>query len=150
MIRQAAPQTEMEQDTIKQKNNTSSKALRSVTDQLVTEKNDWAWSETFDVTVPTPLPFGSVSEIDGTIISIHDDLKREVTFYNAALEAVLLAKTKCEVASIPFSRPDDFFAEMVKTDGMYSQLRREFRFIAVISYFALFLIQNIWHGSKID
>ena len=50
-------------------------------------------------------------------LGIHDDLQREVAFYDVALEAVLEAKVLCHKAGIPFTRPDDFFAEMVKTDG---------------------------------
>ena len=51
------------------------------------------------------------------VVDIHDDLKREVAFYDTALEAVHLARGECERAGIPFTRPDDFFAEMIKTDG---------------------------------
>ncbi len=94
------------------------------------------WEETFAIVPPTPLPFGqadtaggkkrkrdSVDEEDGdeedTVIDIHDDLKREVAFHDCALEAVHLARAKCVKAGIPFTRPEDFFAEMVKTDGAF-------------------------------
>ena len=101
---------EDEAPTVEQKNTISSKALRVVTKELQARKSGWDWAETFDVVPETPLPFGKET-------SVHDDLKREVAFYDVALEAVRVAKKKCEVAQIPFSRPDDFFAEMVKTDG---------------------------------
>jgi len=95
------------------------KALQVVTTALVAETKDWPWAETFQVVPTTPLPFGAAAGDDNneTAVSIHDDLKREVAFYDCALEAVLEAKEKCQQAGIPFSRPDDFFAEMVKTDG---------------------------------
>lgn len=87
-----------------------------VTDELAAEKKGWSWSETFTITPATPLPFGSIAE-DGTKVDIHDDLKREVTFYEIALEAARAGRLECKKANIPFSRPDDFFVEMVKTDG---------------------------------
>jgi rRNA-processing protein EBP2 len=97
--------------------NVSTKAMRFVTDSLQAEKRGWPWAETFDIIVPTPLPFGD-DELADNQISVHDDLKREVAFYDIALTAVLDAKKKCLEAGIPFTRPDDFFAEMVKSDGM--------------------------------
>lgn len=143
---QAAPQPESEPITINQKNNTSSKALRSVTDNRRAEKKEWPWAETFYVTVPTQLPFGAVSSDSADIVSIHDDLKREVAFYNTTLEGVILAKAKCAVASIPFSRPDDFFAEMVKTDGKYQWMLKKSEYFANFLMLFTLTLQNIWHG----
>lgn len=91
----------------------SAKALAVVTEEVAASKKAWPWAETFDIVSATPLPFGH----DETSVNIHDDLKREVAFYDMALEAVQEARTKCQQAKIPFARPEDFFAEMVKTDG---------------------------------
>jgi rRNA-processing protein EBP2 len=102
--------------------NNSIKALKSITAQLVHQKARLPWPEKFDVVPPNPLPFGQVSE-DGLVIDVHDDLKREVAFYNLALEAVYEARQKCEDCNIPFSRPDDFFAEMVKTDDHMAKVK---------------------------
>jgi rRNA-processing protein EBP2 len=111
-------------------NETRAKALQVVTASLLAEKKNWDWSETFDIVPPTPLPFNkevvkATSGVSATVatttvnpLGIHDDLQREVAFYDVALEAVLEAKILCHKAGIPFTRPDDFFAEMVKTDGM--------------------------------
>lgn len=104
---------EMSDASVETKNGRSSKALRVVTKDLVAKKAGWDWAETFDVVPSMELPFADKE------VSIHDDLKREVAFYDMALEAVRMAKKNCEAASIPFSRPDDFFAEMVKTDGTF-------------------------------
>jgi hypothetical protein len=103
-------------DLIEKKNQVNSKALHIVTDELVAEKQGWSWAERFAVVPATPLPFGTFAE-DGTPILIHDDLKREVSFYDLALEAVQQSRQECEQVGIPFARPDDFFVEMVKTDG---------------------------------
>ena len=145
-VEEAAPHPESEPITINQKNNTSSKALRSVTDNIRAEKKEWPWAETFYVTVPTPLPFGAVSSDSADIVSIHDDLKREVAFYNTTLEGVVLAKAKCAVASIPFSRPDDFFAEMVKTDGKYQWMQKKYEYLVNFLMLFTLTLQNIWHG----
>jgi rRNA-processing protein EBP2 len=95
----------------------NSKALTVVTEELKSAKAGMPWGETFAVVPPTPLPFGENGDPESNPLDIHDDLKREVAFYNLALEAAKEAREKCKEANIPFSRPEDFFAEMVKTDG---------------------------------
>ena len=93
---------------------TNDKALLAKAEELASHYgNHMPWVETFDVTPETTLPFNDkYNKLD-----IHDDLKREVAFYNLALEAVQDAKGRCKAAKVPFTRPDDFFAEMIKTDG---------------------------------
>jgi len=98
------------------------KGLRSVTANLMADKARLPWSETFDIIPSTPLPFGREGD-DGQVISVHDDLKREVAFYNMALEAVHDGRNKCADCNIPFSRPEDFFAEMVKTDDHMAMVK---------------------------
>ena len=93
------------------------KALRVVGDELSAAHSAMPWSETFTVVPSNPLPFGGV---DGSALDVHDDLKREVAFYNTAMEGVIEARALCERSGIAFRRPDDFFAEMVKTDGTLS------------------------------
>ena len=97
---------------------TNPKALDSVTEEQEAKKYGMAWAETFDVIPKSSLPFGANGD-DGNPLDVHDDLKREVAFYNLALEAVHIARDNCKEANIPFTRPVDFFAEMVKTDGTY-------------------------------
>lgn len=101
---------------MQQRNASSSKALLLVTQEIQDEKKGMPWAEIFAVTPSTSLPFGEADE-DGEKINIHDDLKREVIFHDVALEAALKARDLCREANIPFTRPDDFYAEMVKTDG---------------------------------
>ena len=95
----------------------NSKALIAKVNELVAEKKDFSWVETFDIVSSTPLPFGQKDAETGVKIDIQDDVKREVAFYNMALEAVEDARMKCKESNVPFTRPDDFFAEMVKSDG---------------------------------
>ena len=111
---------EEEDDKIRQmkvNNQNNSKALKVVTAELVASHAHLPWAETFDVIPATPLPFSDNGDPESNPLDVHDDLKREVAFYNSALEAVHMARSQCKKAGIPFSRPDDFFAEMVKTDG---------------------------------
>lgn len=89
----------------------SNKALAAVLDEMTAAKKSMPWAETFDVIPAEPLPFVA------NPLDVHDDLKREVAFYNLALEAVKEARDNCNHEGVPFSRPEDFFAEMVKTDG---------------------------------
>jgi rRNA-processing protein EBP2 len=91
------------------------KALKAVYEELCTKKRGMAWSESFVVLAERPLPFGGDGA--GSPLDVHDDLKRELAFYNMALDAVSEARMACQQVGIPFPRPDDFFAEMVKTDG---------------------------------
>mmetsp|Transcript_27308 Transcript_27308/g.40018 ORF Transcript_27308/g.40018 Transcript_27308/m.40018 type:complete len:473 (+) Transcript_27308:144-1562(+) len=98
------------------------------------------WPETFTVVPPTPLPFGSLNDDDvggkkrkrseesdeddeEEYVDVHDDLKREVAFYDNAMEAVRMARSHCENAGIPFTRPEDFFAEMIKTDDHMAKIK---------------------------
>lgn len=94
----------------------SNKALVAVLEEMTSARRGMPWAETFDIMPADPLPFGGISK-QGSPLDIHDDLKREVAFYNIALESVKEARKRCNDAGIPFSRPEDFFAEMVKTDG---------------------------------
>lgn len=96
-------------------NHANSKALSVVTSELRAARAHMPWAESFAVIPETPLPFGTSST--ETALDIHDDLKREVAFYNSSLQAVQEGRKLCQAAKVPFTRPDDFFAEMVKTDG---------------------------------
>eukprot|EP00339_Tiarina_fusa_P014013 CAMPEP_0117020064 /NCGR_PEP_ID=MMETSP0472-20121206/15301_1 /TAXON_ID=693140 ORGANISM="Tiarina fusus, Strain LIS" /NCGR_SAMPLE_ID=MMETSP0472 /ASSEMBLY_ACC=CAM_ASM_000603 /LENGTH=410 /DNA_ID=CAMNT_0004725173 /DNA_START=126 /DNA_END=1355 /DNA_ORIENTATION=+ len=113
-------------EQMEKNNHFNSKALSIVTAELVASHARLPWSETFDVIPPTALPFGKkvVDEDDEEeVVDIHDDLKREVAFYNIALEAVHESRKRCKTSDIPFSRPEDFFAEMVKTDDHMAKVK---------------------------
>jgi rRNA-processing protein EBP2 len=105
----------------KESNDMNAKALAVAVTELRAEKAGMPWAETFAIIPSTPLPFGENGDPESNPLDIHDDLKREVAFYNSALEAIKDARVKCTAANIPFSRPEDFFAEMVKTDGMLKE-----------------------------
>ncbi|CAM9163275.1 unnamed protein product [Chrysoparadoxa australica] len=53
----------------------------------------------------------------------HDDLKREVAFYKCALLAVKRSKQLLAEEAIPYKRPDDFLAEMIKSDEHMAKIK---------------------------
>lgn len=55
--------------------------------------------------------------------SIHDDFQREMRFYKQAQAAFNEALPKLNKLGIPTKRPDDYFAEMVKTDDHMQRVR---------------------------
>ena len=56
------------------------------------------------VEIPTELP-------------VHNEIKREIAFYNVTRENVMKGMQFLVQSKVPISRPDDFFAEMYKSDA---------------------------------
>ncbi|SCU96106.1 LAFA_0G04302g1_1 [Lachancea sp. 'fantastica'] len=65
----------------------------------------------------------SESNTDEGIKDIYDDTERELAFYKQSLEAVLQAQQKLTALKVPFQRPLDYFAEMVKSDEHMDRLK---------------------------
>jgi len=63
----------------------------------------------------------SVDKID--LPKTSDDLDREKKFYDSARKGVLEAMARLNQLSIPRDRPDDYFAEMIKTDDHMSKVK---------------------------
>ncbi|RLV94527.1 rRNA-processing protein EBP2 [Spathaspora sp. JA1] len=57
------------------------------------------------------------------IKDIYDDTERELAFYKQGLDAVKQARTTLLKLKVPFSRPMDYFAEMVKSDEHMDKLK---------------------------
>ena len=74
---------------------------------------DLAWVETLDLAAAEPV------EVE----SAHDDLQREVAFYTLALDAVKEGREKLTELGVPFKRPDDYFCEMIKSDGHMARVK---------------------------
>jgi len=56
-------------------------------------------------------------------LSVHDDIKREIAFYNMTRENVKKGMDILIQAKVPIARPDDFFAEMLKTDEQMGKVK---------------------------
>lgn len=54
-----------------------------------------------------------------------EDVARELAFYQQALEAAYIARDKFKKLDIPFSRPDDYFAEMLKSDEHMAKVKKK-------------------------
>lgn len=63
------------------------------------------------------------TETEASIPDVSDDLQRELAFYSQGLDAVRQARTKLRAEKVPFSRPGDYFAEMVKEDAHMERIR---------------------------
>jgi len=71
------------------------------------------WTETLTVSYPETID----ADVD-------DDLNRELAFYKQALHGAKAARALAADHRLPFTRPDDFFAEMVKTDAHMERIRQ--------------------------
>ncbi|KAI0122946.1 eukaryotic rRNA processing protein EBP2-domain-containing protein [Xylariales sp. AK1849] len=65
----------------------------------------------------------SVEPTANSIEDIQDDLKRELAFYAQSLDAAKKARALLQSEGVPFSRPNDYFAEMVKDDGHMEKVK---------------------------
>ncbi|KAK9380595.1 eukaryotic rRNA processing protein EBP2-domain-containing protein [Kockiozyma suomiensis] len=76
----------------------------------------------------TSMPFVehmSLTAADETKVNdVDNDLQRELAFYNQALEAAIKGRSILIKDKVAFSRPEDFFAEMVKSDEHMEKLAR--------------------------
>ncbi|CAE6449626.1 unnamed protein product [Rhizoctonia solani] len=88
-------------------------ALKRIRETIELGK-DMPWSETLAFTSSKPL---EVPDAD-------DDLNRELAFYKQALDTANAARSKFAAAKLPFTRPADYFAEMVKSDSHMERIRQ--------------------------
>ena len=56
-------------------------------------------------------------------LNIDNDLDRETEFESQALRTVEFAEAQLKLEGKPFWRPDDYFAEMLKTDTHMSKVK---------------------------
>ena len=62
---------------------------------------------------------GVESEVD----SVHNDFKRELKFYRQAQATVLEVIPRLQSMGVPTKRPDDYFAQMAKSDDHMNKVR---------------------------
>ncbi|OMH82956.1 rRNA-processing protein EBP2 [Zancudomyces culisetae] len=86
-------------------------AIKELLKELNPEKLEWI--ERCSVTSSKPV---EVADVD-------NDLEIETAIYNQALEAAVLGKKRILAAKVPFTRPSDYFAEMVKTDEHMDKIK---------------------------
>ncbi|CAH7679036.1 eukaryotic rRNA processing [Phakopsora pachyrhizi] len=63
------------------------------------------------------------SDLNIEVEDVDDDIKIEVELYKNALESAKQAYSRFQKSSKPFFRPNDFFAEMIKSDSHMEKIR---------------------------
>lgn len=56
-------------------------------------------------------------------VDVNDDLTRELAFYTQALNGTRMAFEKLQSMGLPFLRPEDYYAEMVKSDSHMEKVK---------------------------
>ena len=67
------------------------------------------------------LDLASASKIG--VANVHDDLSREVAFYEMALAAIKEGRDRLKSMGVGWKRPEDFFCEMVKSDTHMARVK---------------------------
>ncbi|XP_028782030.1 probable rRNA-processing protein EBP2 homolog [Neltuma alba] len=80
-------------------------------DGLLDKLGDISWPENVEWVHKLSIDIDQEQEVD-----VNDDLARELSFYTQALEGTRQAFEKFQSMGVPFLRPPDYYAEMLKTD----------------------------------
>lgn len=67
----------------------------------------------------------SAENTESLVKDIYDDTERELAFYKQGLDAVKQSRLNLLKLKVPFSRPLDYFAEMVKSDEHMDKLKNK-------------------------
>lgn len=87
-------------------------------DGLLDKLGDISWPENVDWKHKLSVDYEQEQEVD-----VNDDLTRELAFYTQALEGTRQAFLKFQTMGLPFLRPSDYYAEMVKTDAHMEKVK---------------------------
>ncbi|XP_052405660.1 probable rRNA-processing protein EBP2 [Carassius gibelio] len=94
-------------------------------------KKSLPWAERLDLTNYPAADIaaqaeGRAQQAEGSEdVSAEDDFQREMYFYRQAQATVLAALPKLQKFKIPTKRPEDYFAEMAKTDQHMQKIRKK-------------------------
>ncbi|KAL1598424.1 rRNA-processing protein EBP2 [Nothophoma quercina] len=94
-------------------NNTA--ALTAALNRIQLPYSKLAFSEHQSVTTTEPVE----------IADVEDDLNRELAFYKQCLSSVKDARGRLKKEGVAFSRPADYFAEMVKSDEHMGKIKQK-------------------------
>ena len=79
--------------------------------------------------LPSSLPFSASQSVTSAepieIKDPEDDLTRELAFYKQSLDAVKEGRERLKKEGVPFARPADYFAEMVKSEEQMGKVRQK-------------------------
>lgn len=87
---------------------------------------EFGWSDPADWTQTQVVTLASGAS--ASVPDIHDDMARELAFYNGAKEAAEQAISKFDEAGLAWHRPADYYAESVKSDSHMSKVKQQLMF----------------------
>ncbi|XP_071732687.1 probable rRNA-processing protein EBP2 homolog [Rutidosis leptorrhynchoides] len=85
---------------------------------ILDKLNDIIWPEDVEWIHKLSLDIEQEQQVD-----VNDDLAREMAFYTQAIEGTRQAFVKFQSMGLPFLRPTDYYAEMVKTDSHMEKIK---------------------------
>lgn len=88
------------------------------TDGLLDKLGDISWPDSVGWIHKLSIDIDQEQQVD-----VNDDLARELAFFNQALEGTKRAFEKLQSMGLPFLRPSDYYAEMVKTDSHMEKVK---------------------------
>ena len=99
--------------------------------QRLTINNTTALTKAYkSIALPYPtLPFAVHQTVTTSspvhIPDINDDLNRELAFYKQCLDAAEIGRIRLKKEGVPFTRPTDYFAEMVKGEEQMGKVKQK-------------------------
>ncbi|XP_066048723.1 probable rRNA-processing protein EBP2 [Chamaea fasciata] len=85
------------------------------------------WVERLDVTLGPVADPVSQNASTSDAVDPENDFQREMSFYRQAQAAVLEALPRLRKLQVPTRRPDDYFAEMAKSDQQMQKIRQKLK-----------------------
>ncbi|KAL9131830.1 MAG: hypothetical protein Q9217_000357 [Psora testacea] len=135
--------SDLEEDNVREGDNGDGIALSDVASLASSEKADILLHQRLtinnttallkahkSITLPyDSLPFSAhqtfTTHTPILIPDVNDDLSRELAFYKQSLQAANEGRTLLKKEGIPFSRPNDYFAEMIKSDEQMDKIKQK-------------------------
>ncbi|KAG6194523.1 hypothetical protein E4U10_002838 [Claviceps purpurea] len=91
-------------------------ALQAALDRIAIPHNQRA-------TFASHQSISSSTKTADSIPDVSDDLQRELAFYSQCLEAAKIGRANLHAEGVSFSRPKDYFAEMIKEDAHMEKVK---------------------------
>lgn len=93
-------------------------------DGLHDKLEEMAWTDEVGWVETQVITGGSTEQLE----EVEDDLQRELAFYNQALDAAKQAVARFDKAGMKWRRPEDYYAEMVKSDDHMLRVKEQLNF----------------------
>jgi rRNA-processing protein EBP2 len=110
------------QDKVLEEEINDVEALEAITARMkddfhkIMKSKDIDWLETMHLTADQAI---------NPDLNIDDDIRRELIFYNISLKNAAKGINKLKERNQKLNRPDDFFAEMVKSDSQMERIKKQ-------------------------